>query len=116
MSVFDKRQLSPFQAPEEWRYKNKLYIRGDLAGIDGTQFQSSWWTYGTQYAVVGQRGVIAGWVCGQDDCDRRFVVIVRQSPHLAQRHLKEYHKWKKARIETSLTSNNSQLVTKNSDI
>lgn len=63
------RAASLIEPPAEWRHRNKVYLRGDLAGIDESRKVSKWWAYGSKYALAGVPGTIADFVV------RRIVTI-----------------------------------------
>lgn len=99
LGMRSQRELAE-ESPCEWRHCGRLYIRGDLAGIDESRHPSEWWVHGTKYALFDTPGVIAGWLCCYDGCTDRSRITTRQSPAVPQNHM-VLHGIKKAKIENS---------------
>jgi hypothetical protein len=112
MSDLSKRLRSDSESvpPLEYTHKGQLYIRGDVAAIDNDRYKSSWWSFGTKYALITAPTDVAGWYCGQSVCESRFLITTRGAAHIVQRHMEDMHnmKRKKGVNEMSATPNSSQ--------
>ena len=103
------RATSIATAPEQYKHKGKVYLRGDVAQIDSARFKSQWWGYRMMYALLDNLKAITGWYCMEESCDHRFIAITNQGAFMAKDHVERYHIGKKAKREdTSSLSTGSQ--------
>lgn len=87
-AITDRYWLDQPYPPAQYRHSrnSQLYVLCNPS-LSKT---SRWWAYGQTYALPANPTKIAGWFCGERECDK-FVVISREAAFMAHKHLKLTH-------------------------